>query len=189
MRNIVRLALMMVAVFVISGSLGAYAQETPTAIPETPTATPEPVVETPTATPEPVVETPTATPEPVEETPTSTPEPVEETPTATSTEVPPPPTSTPVVESPTATPEPVETPTATPEPVLPTPTSTPSGDVSGDGQLGVDDAESILDIVGGNTEGLTEEQIKNADLTQDGEVTAADAQAVYERMLEQGLIP
>ncbi|HPA46761.1 MAG TPA: cohesin domain-containing protein, partial [bacterium] len=100
-------------------TMETYAQETPTAIPETPTETPTAVPETPTETPTAIPETPTATPVPTAtlrptETPTATPVPTE-TPTAT-----PVPTATPrPTESPTATPRPTESPTATPIPVTP----------------------------------------------------------------------
>lgn len=143
--------------------------ETPTSIPETPTAVPE----TPTSTPV-IVETPTSTP--IGETPTSTPI-IVETPTSTPVVVPP--TSTPVVVPPTSTPV-VAPPTRTP-----TPTNTPVP-LPDEEQNEVDDILEFLQSGTINGQPPTTEDLQNLDFDGDGQVTSQDAQDLFLQLLLSG---
>ena len=62
------------------------------------------------------------------------------------------------------------------------------GDVSGDGVIGADDAQTTLkayvNVLAGKGDGLTEAQRKAADIDGDGEVTSSDAQIILKYYVE-----
>ena len=94
----------------------------------------------------------------------------------------------------TTTAEPVTTtiPTET-TPTVTTAASPPPlyGDVTGDGEVSVDDAQLTLkaytERIAGNDMKLTAEQIKSADVNSDGEISVDDAQNILKYYTEKSV--